>query len=168
MKQQELQDQIKGYSLLGHFLQAFLVQTAYLEGLIKLLTDFTHFIEIERRSNAAAEVYQSKFIKCVQKDIKRQSVSRSIGLLKDSETISEQLAKDLLDYFRVRNEIIHDLINQMDSTSFMERLRVAVERGDVIMKDSSFDKMIKLAESREKMKLEPSTSPSVNSSTPGQ
>lgn len=144
MKQKELQDQIEGYFLLGHYLQAFLVQTAYIEGLIKLLTDFTHFTEIETRSNAANEIYKSKFIQCLKKEIKRQSVSRSIRLLKDSDTIQEPLSAKLQNYFQIRNEIIHDLVNQMDSPAFEDRVKIAVELGRHITQEDSFKEMIEL------------------------
>lgn len=153
MKQDELQDQIKGHIFLKHYLQAFLVQTAYIEGLIKIRLDYTHFAEVEENSKAGLKVFKSKFIQRLRKELNRQSVSRSITILKDSEIISPKLAIDLQKYFKLRNIIIHDLVNKMGDDQFNELLQLSVALGGKIMKEESFKDMIELLRDIEKSKI---------------
>lgn len=147
MKYQELRNHILGSHLMRHDLEAFLIQSAYLESLLKTYIDFHFFHETDGKS------FENKLLKAVKKDIEKYSLASLIDLLKRADLLSEEQRKLLDDYRRKRNTILHDLLGQVATESFEEELRSAYETGKKITDSEEFKQMENLLDNIEKERI---------------
>ncbi len=115
-----------------HDLEAFLIQSAYLESLLKMFADYHFFIETQEKS------FDNKLLGAVKKDLEKYSLANLVDLLKRADLISKN-QKDLLDQYRQkRNRVLHDLLGQIATDSFEEELREVYQIGVKITESKEF------------------------------
>lgn len=112
-------------------MEAFLVQGAYIESLLKSHADFSLWLEINELEN-------SDLIKTLRKDVTNYSLFRLVEFLRRSKLISNSLAQDLHIYRDKRNKIVHDLLDQINNESFEQEMREVCELGEKITSSTEF------------------------------
>jgi hypothetical protein len=144
MKYQELRNHILGSHLMRHDLEAFLIQGAYIEGLLKIYADYKLYNETEGKS------YSNKLLGAIRSEIEKYSLFGLIELLKKAECVSNS-QKDLLDNYRKRrNKVLHDLLGQVTEESFERDLVDVYKMGENIINDNEFKGMEELLDNIEK------------------
>ncbi len=144
MKYQELRDHILGSHLMRHNLETFLIQSAYLESLLKTYADFHFFTETGGKS------FDNKLLNAVKKDIEKYSLSNLVDLLKRADLVSSE-QKKLLDEYRIkRNKVLHDLLGQVASESFEQELIAVYNTGTKITETEEFKRIENILDEMEK------------------
>ncbi len=166
MKHRELTDHIKGSFLKRQYLEAFLVQSAYIESLLKLFADF-RFFEATNTSGSS----RPKILTATEKTIERMGLNELINFLHKSELLSKT-QKDLLNTYRERrNKMLHDLIKEIRKPEFDAELREICEKGTAIVEGKEFIEMAELVDYLEgppknSEPKKPPTIPEINSGVP--
>lgn len=146
MKYQDSRDHIQGSHLMKHNLEAFLIQSAYIEGILKMLVDFQLFSQTEGKSHEE----DNKFLNAVKNDLDKYSLVGLVDLLKKAEIISGE-QKNLLDQYRIkRNKTLHNLLKQITSENFENELLGVYDIGEKITTNEEFKRMEKLLDGIEK------------------
>jgi len=139
MKHRELIDHIKGSFLKRQYLEAFLVQGAYIESLLKLSADFNFFLATNSKKKK-----RPKILDVTAKNIERMGLNDLINFLYRAELISKP-QRDLLDTYRGRrNKMLHDLITEIKKEGFDKELKEICEKGNEIIEGKDFIKLAKL------------------------
>lgn len=134
MKHKELLNQIEGYLKLGHYLQAFLVQSAYIESLIRVRQDFQLFVELGKTGYGSLK--NKPYLQEINKDLQRISVQKIVSRLEKSGVFdkSKDEPKTLYLYFDKRNAVIHNLTLEMSGAQFEKELEAVCSIGKKITK----------------------------------
>lgn len=135
MKHTELTNHIRGSILKQQYLEAFLVQGAYIESLLKSHADFSVWKE-------TVEMKNSDFVGSLRKDIGDYGLYKLIEFLRKSKFISNSLAGDFHVYRNKRNSIIHDLLGQIYSESFEGEMRDICDLGERITSSDEFEEIL--------------------------
>lgn len=141
MNYQDLRDHILGSHLMRHHLEAFLIQSAYIEGFLKYIADFHLFSETNGKSHAKEG---DKLLCAVKTDIEKYSLSNLIRLLKRSNIITKEQSKLLDQYRQKRNRVLHDLLKEVTSDDFDKELVAVYKTGEKITLAKEFKHMEKL------------------------
>ena len=140
MKHKELTNHIQGSFLKKQFLEAFLVQSAYIESLLKLYIDYTFFLETEGAS------FTNKMLDTFRESVERYGMAQVVSFLYKSELITDE-QKKLLDSYRVRrNKVMHDLLGEINDIRFEEELEAICKKGTEIIENKAFKEMAELIE----------------------
>lgn len=146
MKHRELTDHIKGSFLKRQYLEAFLVQSAYIESLLKLSADYSFFLATSKVRKPSPP----KILEVVSRNLERMALNDLINFLYKAEVITKK-QKDLLDEYRIRrNKMLHDLITEIQKDKFEVELREICEKGTLIIEDQAFIEMADLIDFLEK------------------
>lgn len=138
MKHLELKNHIKGSFLKRQYLEAFLVQSAYIESLLKTYADYSYFNSTEKRS------YTDKVLNATRESIERFSLNELTKFLHKANLISKD-KRDLLNSYReIRNKMMHDLITEIRKDDFEKKLETICEQGNKIIESDEIEKIAKL------------------------
>ncbi len=155
MRHKQLKNQIQGSILKEQYLEAFLVQSAYIEGLVRLYAIYKYFEIFIYKSRK--EKGKEKIVEVIEKRIKDYNLYHLINFLYESELLTKEEKKALDRYREKRNKVFHDLLTQIGMDEFEEELRKVCEDGNKIIESKKFKQMgalIDLAEEhREKEEL---------------
>ncbi len=139
MKHRELTDHIKGSFLKRQYLEAFLVQGAYIESLLKLFADFNFFQVADIN-----DPNHPKILDATRDNIERMGLNDLINFLHKADLISSE-QKNLLHTYRIRrNKMLHDLITEIKKDEFDAELRAICEKGNEIIEHKDFIRMAEL------------------------
>lgn len=116
-----------------------MVQSAYIEGLIKLFADYSFW-------KATADQPANKLMDVTRKRFETMSLSELVRLLHDADLIKKTQKSNLDKYRNKRNKVMHDLITEIHNSNFDEELRGICELGTMITEDEEFKRMAKLVE----------------------
>jgi hypothetical protein len=144
MKHADLTDHIKGSYLKKQYLEAFLVQSAYIESLLKLAVDYSFWDKIVR--NIETEKQDRYFIRTVNDLVESQNLNNCIHFLKKTNLIDGSQASKLHAYREKRNKILHDLVKQMNTQTFEIELKEACNLGIEIVSSDAFIKAVTILE----------------------
>jgi recombination DNA repair RAD52 pathway protein len=124
-------------------LEAFLLQSTYIEASLKKLIDddigFNIEMPVIRNNTKNPELYW-KIIKrtsTIRKKLLRQNMSEIIDYLHRVETIDETLKKKLHSYRKKRNSILHDLVSNTSNPQFEKNIEDLVTDGQRILNNSA-------------------------------
>lgn len=145
MKHLELTNHIKGSYLKQQYLEAFLVQSAYIEGLLKMLVDFSYYKEV---GNDKLEA--SKLLQTINSDLKKYQLAKAATFLYASGIIGNDLHQALNEYRVHRNTVMHDLLSKLGESAFEKDLRSVCEKGDNIISTPEFKKIAAVVDNIEK------------------
>lgn len=135
MKHKELVNHIKGSFLKRQFLEAFLVQSAYIESLLKLYADYIFF------DVTNGESYKNNVLLELKNKIEKYSLNDLINFFYRSQIIVKD-EYDLLDSYRIkRNKILHDLVREIRKSDFEKELEKVCEKGEKVIENEKFKKM---------------------------
>lgn len=141
MKRQDVIDNIEGSRLKKQFLEAFLLQSTFIESLLKKLVEDDFFSNITYR--VMAEEYtkknysEPKQISFIKEKLIRQNLYEIIDYLAKVEAIDGELKKKLHAYRESRNGVLHDLVGKMSRVEFETELEGLVAAGQVILNDKA-------------------------------
>lgn len=143
---QELIDNIEGSILKQQYLEAFLLQGTYVEGLLKMRAQLAFYFEIE----VPQKDKDSLLVKEIKKNVLNYNFYKLIEFLKKSGVISDSLAKDLDNFREKRNKIVHDLLTEMYSRSFQIELKDICALGKKIVTSDEFEDVVSFVEKVDK------------------
>lgn len=136
MKRKDLIDNIEGSRLKKQFLEAFLLQSTYIEGLLKKILEDDFFDKIEMPIFLNSEKFEnSEHLEILKKKHMKQNLSELIDFLFKTKVITKNLKRELHDYRENRNEVLHDLIGIMNSEDFENKIEAFVTKGQIILND---------------------------------
>lgn len=136
MRRTELVNHIKGSYLKKQYLEAFLVQSAYIEGLLKILLDYKYWEEVEKRGVEVNKINEEIRIR-----VRKFGLSELADFLKKIELIDNNQKKKIDEYRLKRNKVLHDLVLQISTDDFEKELKATCELGDRITDDEKFKKI---------------------------
>lgn len=124
MKKNILKERIENYKKEGIVLDAFILQSAYLESLIKLFVETKLTVSIRGSDDLTVSL--------IKKIINKYNLSKLIYFLFSNKWLPKEY-KTLFDNYRQkRNEVMHDLLRQISSSNFDEKIESAYEDGEKI------------------------------------
>lgn len=138
MDHQDLVNHIEGSFLKKQFLEAFLVQSAYIEGLLKLYADYNFWQETKDK------IEKSQLLKELNKKLTRYSLNELIEFLFRTKLISEDQKNELNEYRERRNKVLHDLISEIRKEPFEKELKEICEKGKKIIESKEFIEMAEM------------------------
>jgi hypothetical protein len=144
MRHKELRDNIDGSVLKKDYLEAFLMQSAYLEGVLKYIADYNFFIYL-KPSKSSKDISEN-FYKEMRKDFGNKSLFDFINFLNKTGVFDDALKKQLHTYREKRNEVLHDLVGKIADKKFEKDIEDACRLGSSIFENKNFSKMINLIE----------------------
>lgn len=147
MKHRELTDHIKGSFLKQQYLEAFLVQGAYIESLLKMFADLNFASATRMHSVKGHDV-----IAAAREQLTEMSLYKLIVFIKEAGLISKEKFDQLDKYRVIRNQTIHDLIKEIKKEEFDAELKKVCEQGNKIIESEEFSK---IGEIIDKMESEP-------------
>ncbi len=150
MKHINLVNHIKGSYYKAQYLEAFLVQSAYIEGLLKLSVDYSFWDKIDR--NISTGERDTNFLKEVRNLVVSQNLNTNINFLEKVKLIDKGQKEQLHQYRAKRNKVLHDLVKQMNEKVFEVELKQACDLGNNIIESKEFIEAAKLLESMEEIR----------------
>ena len=143
MRHDALANLIRGSFLKEQYLEAFLVQSAYIEDLLKVFANYNFFVETKASPMALA----------LAKRIEKYSFHELVELLAEAKAIDDD-QKNALDVYRKhKHKIMSDLLKDTSRDEFERQLRAACERGTAILEGKQFREIAELVESLETEKV---------------
>ncbi len=133
MKRKQLVDHIQGSYLKEQYLEAFLVQSAYIEGLIRVFADYQYWQKVTEKKKKKDPVIVE-----LRRRIEKYNLSELIYFLFRSNLIDVDQKNILNGYKEKRNIVMHDLVKQIAASEFTKELKTACELGNKIIGDSKF------------------------------
>lgn len=149
MRHEQLRNQIQGSILKEHYLEAFLVQSAYIEGLVRLYADYKYFDAFVYKREE-----KEKMIEIIAKRINDYNFYHLINFLYQSELLEDEERKVLDRYREKRNKVFHDLLTQIGMEKFEEELKKVCEDGNKIIDSKKFKRIGRLVDFMEKRREE--------------
>jgi hypothetical protein len=141
MRRKDVLDNIEGSRLKKQFLEAFLLQSAFIESLLKKLIDDDFFSSVtfkvmgdEFKKGNFLEPKQISFIK---ERLLRQNLYEIIEYLGKIEVIDSELKRKLHKYRESRNDVLHDLVGKMSRDEFEAELEGLVSEGQIILENKA-------------------------------
>jgi hypothetical protein len=149
MKHQDLKDQITGSFLKKQYLEAFAIQSAYIEGLIKLHFDMKYLVSVASISDPPP------FLLRMKRDFDKAPISKILTILKDSGNLSQENFELIQRYQRKRNETLHQLLDQFHAVDFEKTLEETYKLGKQIMEAGIFQSMQQVVDWMEESRIGP-------------
>jgi hypothetical protein len=150
MKHSQLRNHIQGSFLKEEYLEAFLVQSAYIESLLKVHVDFSCW-----KAAGGIKIDENPVSLAMYKATREYNLYQIIDFLYSAKLISEDLRTTLDSYRLNRNIILHDLIKEIiRKEDFEKELKNICETGNEIIGEEEFTKIIKLIDLMEKNREE--------------
>ncbi len=143
MKRKDLIDNIEGSRLKKQFLEAFLLQSAFIEGLLKKLVEDNFFSKVSlpimmaKLKETPNSFTEPKEIVYLKEKLLRQNLYEIIEHLSKVEVIDDELKKQLHFYRDRRNSILHDLVGKMSKQEFEKEIEELVSKGVAILNNHS-------------------------------
>lgn len=152
MKRKDVIDNIEGSRLKKQFLEAFLLQSAFIESLLKKLIQDDFFANItfkvmQEELKKGSNFQPPKQVNYWNEKLMRQNLYEIIEYLAKIDVITDVLKKQLHVYREKRNIVLHDLVGTMTRLEFEKELEGLVSTGQEILNNAA---MIKASESVQK------------------
>lgn len=144
MKRNELVNHIKGSYLKKQYLEAFLVQSAYIEGILKLFMDYKFWQNVVDGGKE-----DSKMINELRQEVGKYSLNESIIFLSKCDFLDKNQTQDFHEYRKRRNNVMHDLVKQIATTEFEKEMRQTCDLGDKIIDNPKFQEIEDILDSIE-------------------
>lgn len=144
MRHKELTDSINGSILKKDYLEAFLMQSAYLEAVLKYIADYNFFISLEAKieDNPSGSIFYGE----IRENFNKKSLYELTSFLYKVKIFDKELYEKINKYREKRNKILHDLVTQLLKDKFEQELEQTCSLGNLILSDKNFAHMIKLIE----------------------
>lgn len=136
MRHEQLKNHIHGSFLKEQYLEAFLVQSAYIESLLKMHADFNSW-----KSCGGEKMNEKPILVTMYNQIQRYNLSELIDFLYKSKLISDEQKNSLNHYREKRNRVLHDLIKEISKETFERELKETCEIGNKIIDGEEFKKI---------------------------
>jgi len=136
MRHEQLKNHIKGSFLKEEYLEAFLVQSAYIESFLKICADFNSW-----KSCGGRKMSEDPILVTMYHQIQRYNLNELIDFLYKSKLISEEQKKLLNNYREKRNRVLHDLIKEIAKETFEKELQETCVVGNKIIDGEEFKRI---------------------------
>lgn len=139
MKYEDLRIRIQKARQEGLLLEAFLIQSAYVEGVFNLYIDLNIKVALEKHDELMSEnIYEESIKNTINDRIRRYGLDAMIHFMYDSKLINME-EKKLFDKYRTnRNKLIHHLLEHINTDIFERELLIFLDKGDLIIKNKKF------------------------------
>ncbi|HQT82942.1 MAG TPA: hypothetical protein PLW99_02215 [Candidatus Paceibacterota bacterium] len=104
---EDVEKNIEGSILKGLYLEAFLLQSAYIEGLLKNFAEFETWRAISYRRELEGNV--EKIVNSLRTDVTRFGFRKLIDFVHESGFLEDKDKSALHKYREIRNNIVHSL-----------------------------------------------------------
>jgi len=151
MKRKDLIDHVEGSYLKKQYLEAFLAESAYIEGCCKLFVDYNYFLKLANPLSGEQHKASQPLIKKIKFMVEGLNFNGAIDFLLKAELISAGLASQLQQYKKKRNKVTHDLIAEMAKEQFDEELKEVLGLGKKIRESREFQEIQALLDSLEQL-----------------
>lgn len=118
MRHEQLKNHIKGSFLKEQYLEAFLVQSAYIESLLKIYADFNCW-----KSCGGEKMVEKPIFVTMYNQVQKYNLSELIDFLYRTKLISGEQKHLLNQYREKRNKVLHDLIKEIGKEAFEKELQ---------------------------------------------
>lgn len=148
MTTQDIIDNIDGSVKKKQYLEAFLLQSTYLEGIVKSYASanfsvfFTSKVDIAS-SSEKQKSHTEKIRKYIENEVDGYNFGKTIAFLSQTETVEKTIIEGLNKYKTTRNKVIHRLITQVSGTDFENELKNACSLGKDLLENNHFQIIIK-------------------------
>lgn len=151
MKHFQLINHIKGSFLKEEYLEAFLLQSIYIEAMVKTYAEYSFYDAIDKiakRNVEFEELESNKILLWKYEEIKTLTIMSVVLTLHKSELILDEQKKSLIKYIEQRNRIVHSLLEEMitQREEFENQLKEAYELGENMRDSEWFKKMVHLVD----------------------
>ncbi len=157
MKRQDVINNIQGSNLKKQFLEAFLLQSAFIESLLKQLIEDDFFqtviFKVITHPSQKSSLDEPKQITVVKERLLRQNLFEIIEYLVKVGVIDPGLKTKLHTYREKRNGVLHDLVGKMSLVDFEAELEGLVSMGTVILDDQAMVKASQAVQRNEEFRL---------------
>lgn len=151
MKHEDLKNKIEGSILKQEYLEAFLLQSAYIESLLKLFVDYELFFAAKLdKVDKAHDSDRIRLIEALREKVGRYGFYDLVELLYESERIDKEMRNLLDNYRKKRNNIFHDLLKSIQGDGFDAEIKDVCQKGRDIIHGEKFAKMVGLVDYMEK------------------
>ena len=133
-------------------LEEFLLQSAYIESLIKL------YAETQFELSTGGFENKNNLVLVLKNKLRRYQLGELIIVLKDARLVSEEEAKILVNYKNKRNNIVHDLFTEVNNKNFAKEVAEVLKFGEKIISIKRFSILIKSFISKETKIINPTYS----------
>ncbi len=145
MNRKDLKIKIESHARNSLILEAFILQSAYIESLIR------QFIEIRFRLSITKG--DSKTINVIWEEIEGSKFSHLLNFAFNSGWISKDTRSFVGEYSQKRNNIIHDIIRQVERGDFNHEIKKIFRKGKKIIKFKEFLKIEHFVDVSQKQSL---------------
>ncbi len=149
MNREDLTNHIKGSYLKKEYLESFLVQSAYIEGLLKLLADYSFWDQNKEKIKEGG-----KMILNLRKRVGELSLSELVKFLHESDLIDKEQKECLNKYRSKRNSVLRDLVSKLQNAELNNEIKEACDLGNEIITKDNFKTIEKIIDELEKIKIE--------------
>jgi hypothetical protein len=149
MNREDLTNHIKGSYLKKQYLESFLVQSAYIEGLLKLLADYSFWDQNKEKIKEGG-----KMILNLRKRVGELSLSELVKFLHESDLIDKEQKECLNKYRSKRNSVLRDLVSKLQNAELNNEIKEACDLGNEIITKDNFKTIEKIIDELEKIKIE--------------
>ncbi len=144
MKRKELVNQTEGAYLRKDYLEAFVIQSAYIESILR------EFISNKFHQHLSDGLCQScEFMNAVRKKVIGISLHGLIELLYEGKYIDSGQKAKMQVYKNRRNNILHELLKHISNPTFEKELSAAYEAGKEVLDDKRLKWIEELIDARE-------------------
>jgi len=158
MKHLDLRNDIEGSILKKHFLEAFLLQSAYIEALLKQLVDFSLWAATSGISESeTAPKEHKKLLLAIRQNANRYTFNQLTMLLRDAGILDADQSKLLDEYRKKRNPVLHNLVREVTTKETIDiELREICQKGKTLLESQQFQSVVDLIDWLEKKHEAPS------------
>ncbi len=149
MNREDLTNHIKGSYLKKQYLESFLVQSAYIEGLLKLLADYSFWDQNKEKIKEGG-----KMILNLRKRVGELSLSELVKFLHESDLIDKEQKECLNKSRSKRNSVLRDLVSKLQNAELNNEIKEACDLGNEIITKDNFKTIEKIIDELEKIKIE--------------
>jgi len=150
MLHQELQNQFRGSFLKRQYLEAFAIQSAYIEGLIMLYYELSLAVELD--DSTGSKKLLKQYIDVFDG---RVGIAQVIKMLVGAEMLTKEEGKTLDGYRIKRNKTLHQLLAEFHRSEFEETLKQTYQIGDALIATEKFQIIASLVDDMEKYRRDP-------------
>ncbi len=148
MKRKDLFNQTEGAYLRKNYLEAFVIQSAYIESLLReLINDKLHYHLPNNICQRCA------FMGAVRKRLVGTSLQSLIDILYEGKFIDKEERKRLFIYKTKRNKILHGLLDHIGLPNFDKELAETYEAGRDVLKNPKMQRLEEVIDARDEDRI---------------
>lgn len=144
MRHTELVNNIKGSFLKTQYMEAFLLQSAYTESLLKLFVEYSYWEATKDKLS------NSPLLAVLSQNFNKFNLRELISFLYKSKLITKEHHQMLEEYREKRDALMQELVKETSKEIFEKDLRDICEQGNILIESKEFKHMATIVDYMEK------------------